>query len=166
MNEIVKKLLLAGDKFMPEIHLQKPECTYSACGSFTKNTERIQKFKETGDTKYIYRNELDKPCFRHGMAYGYFKYLARRTVSHKVLKDKAFNIAKNPKYDGYERGLFSMSYRFLDKKTQDNVSNNEIKQDQQLAKELHKPIIKKLEKEKFILHLKIIFWVLIYLIWN
>ena len=74
---------------------------YSACGSFTKNTERIQKFKETGDTKYIYRNELDKPCFQHGMAYGYFKYLARRTVSQKVLKDKAFNIAKNPKYDGY-----------------------------------------------------------------
>ena len=101
MNEVVNKFLLAGDKFIPEIPLKKPGFTYSACGPFTKNKERIQKFKETGDTKYIYRNELDKACFQHDMAYGDFKDLARRTAFDKVLRDKAFKIAKNPKYDGY-----------------------------------------------------------------
>ena len=70
-----------------------------------KNKERIQKFKETGDTKYIYKNELDKACFQHDMAYGDFKDLAKRTASDKVLREKAFNIAKNLKYDGYQRGL-------------------------------------------------------------
>ena len=65
-NDIVNKLLLAGDKFMPEMHLKQPTFTYSACGPFTKNKERIQKFKETVDTN-IYRNELDKACFQHGM---------------------------------------------------------------------------------------------------
>ena len=63
MNELVKKLLLAGDKFMPEMHLKQPGFTYSACGTFTKNKKRIQKFKETGDSNNIYKNELDKPCF-------------------------------------------------------------------------------------------------------
>ena len=105
MNEIVNKLLLAGDKFMSEMHLKQPGFTYSACGSFTKNKERIQKFKETGDTSYIYKNELDKACFQHDMANGDFKDLARRTASDKVLRDKAFNIGNNPKYDGYQRGL-------------------------------------------------------------
>ena len=64
MNEIVNKFLLAGDK-LPEMHLKQPRFTYSACGPFTKNKERIQKFKETGDTSYIYKNELDKACFQH-----------------------------------------------------------------------------------------------------
>ena len=105
MNEIVNKFLLAGDKFMPEMHLKQPGFTYSACGPFTKNKERIQKFKETGDTKYIYRNELDKACFQHDMAYGDFKDLNRRTFADKVLHDKAFNIAKDPEHDGYQRGL-------------------------------------------------------------
>ena len=62
-----------------------------------KNKKRIQKFKETGDINYIYKNELDKACFQHNMAYGDFKDLARRTASEKNLKDKAFKIAKNPK---------------------------------------------------------------------
>ena len=69
MNEIVNKFLLAGDKFMPEMHLKQPGFTYSACGSFTKNKKIIQKFKETEDTKYIYRNEVDKACFQNDMAY-------------------------------------------------------------------------------------------------
>ena len=86
MNEIVNKFLLAGEKFMPEMHLKQPGFTYSACESFTKNKERIWKFKEK-DTKYIYKNELDKACFR-------------RTAFDKVVRDKAFNISKNPKY-GY-----------------------------------------------------------------
>ena len=73
MNEIVNNFLLAGDKFMPEMHLKQPGFIYSACGPFTENKERIQKFKETGDTSYIYKNELDKACFQHRMARGAFK---------------------------------------------------------------------------------------------
>ena len=115
MNEIVNKFLLAGHKFMPEMHLKRLGFNYSTFGSFTKNKERIHKFKETRDTSYIYKNELDKACFQHDMAYGDFKDLARRTASDKVLRDKAFNIAKNPKYDGYQRGLASMVYKFFDK---------------------------------------------------
>ena len=108
MNEIVNKFLLPDDKFMPEIHLKQPGFTYSARGPFTKNKKRIQKYKEKGDRSYIYKRELDKACFQHDMAYGDFKDIARRTASDKVLKDKAFNIAKNPKYDGYQRGLAFM----------------------------------------------------------
>ena len=108
MNEIVNKFLLAGDKFMPEMHLKQPRFTYSACRPFIKNKEKIQKFKETGDTNYIYKNKLDKACFQHDMAYGNFKDLKRRTFFDKVLRDKAFNIAKKPKYDGYQKGLASM----------------------------------------------------------
>ena len=96
MNEIVNKFLLAGDKFMPEM---QPGFTYSACGPFTKNKERIQKLKETGDSQCIYQDELDKACFQHDMAYRDFKDLTRRTTSDKILRDKAFSIAKNPKYD-------------------------------------------------------------------
>ena len=93
MNEIVSKLLLVGDKFMPEMHLRQPGFTYSACGPFTKNTERIQKFKETGYSRYIYQTKLDKACFQHDMGYADFKDLTRRTASDKILQDKAFNIA-------------------------------------------------------------------------
>ena len=117
MIEIINKFLLAGDKFMPEMHLKQPEFTYSACGSFTKSKGGIQKFKETGDSRHIYRNELDKACFQHDVAYGDFKDLAKRTASDKVLRNKAFNIAKNTKYDGYQRGLASLVYQFFDKKS-------------------------------------------------
>ena len=116
MSKIVSKFLLAGDKFMPEMHLRQPGFTYGAGGPFTKKKERIQKFKETGDTSYIYKNELDKACFQHDMAYGDFKDLKRRTFSDKILRDKSFKIAKNPKYYGYQRGLVSMLYKSLDKK--------------------------------------------------
>ena len=101
---------------MPEMHLRQPGFTYSACGPFTRNKERIQKFKETVNTDFIYRNELDKACFKHDIAYGHFKDLERRTQSDKVLRDKAFKIASNPKYDGYQRGLASMVYKFFDEK--------------------------------------------------
>ena len=86
---------------MPEMHLR--QFTYSACGSFTKNKERVRRFKETGDTKYIYRNELNKASFQHDMVYGDFKDLARRTPADKV----------DSKYDGYQRGLASMVYNFF-----------------------------------------------------
>ena len=82
---------------MPEMHLRQPGFTYSACGPFPKNKERIQKFKQTGDSRYICRNELDKACFQHDMAYGDFKDLTKRTAADKVLRDKAFNIANDPK---------------------------------------------------------------------
>ena len=121
---------------MPEMHLKQPGVTYRAYGIFTENKERIQKFKETGDTSYIYKIELDKACFQHDMAYGYFKDLARGTASEKFLKDKAFNIAKNPKYDGYQRGLASMVYKFFDKKSTGSVVNTPLKFNEQLAKEL------------------------------
>ena len=114
MNEIVNNFLLAGSKFMPEMHLKQPGFTYSAWGPFPKNKERIQKFKETRDTKHIYRDELDKACFQNGMTYGAFKDLARRTASDKVFRDKAFNITKNPKYDGYQRDLVSVVYKCFD----------------------------------------------------
>ena len=68
MNEIVNKFLLVGAIFMSEMHLKQPGFTFSACGPFTKNKERIQNFKEKGDTSYIYKNELDKTCFQHDMA--------------------------------------------------------------------------------------------------
>ena len=136
MNEIWNKFLLAGDIFMPEMHLKQSRFTYSACELFTKNTDRIQKFKETGGTNYIYKNELDKACFQHDMAYGDFKDLARRTASDKVLRDKAFNIAKNPKYDGYQRGLASMVYKFFDKKSTGSGVNIPLDFNEQLAKEL------------------------------
>ena len=152
MNEIFNKFLLAGDKFMPEMHLKQPGFTYSACGPFTKNKERIQKFKETGDTSYIYKNELDKACFQHDMAYGDFKDLARRTASDKVLRDKEFNIAKNPIYDGYQRGLASMVYKML----KGGGINIPLEFNEQLAEELHKPIIKIKKKKQFILDLKTI----------
>ena len=116
MNEIFNKFLLAGDKFSPEMHLRQPGFTYSACGPITKNKERIQTFKETGDSLYIYQNELDEACLQHDMAYGGFKDLTRRTASDKILRDKAFNIAKNSKYNRYQKGLASMVYTFLIKK--------------------------------------------------
>ena len=116
MNKIVNTFLLAGDKFMPEMHLKQPGFTYSASGLFTKNRERIEKFMKTGNTDFIYKNDLDKACFQHDMAYGKSKYLAIRTESN-VLIDKAFEIASNPKYDGYQRRLVSMVYKFFDKKS-------------------------------------------------
>ena len=100
---------------MPEMHLKQPGFTYSACGPFTKNKERIQKFKETGNASYIYKNEPYKACFQHDLAFGDFKDLKRRAASDKILRNKTFNIAINPKYDIYQRGLASMVYKFFDK---------------------------------------------------
>ena len=158
MNEIVNKFLLAGDKFMPEMHLKQPGFTYSACRPLTKQKERIQTFKETGDTSYIYKNELDKACFQHDMAYGDFKDLAKRTFADKVLRDKAFKIANDQKYDGYQRGLASIVYKFFDKKSRvSGIANN--KENIQLAHELHKPIIRKFKKRKMYSSLRDNIWV-------
>ena len=151
MNDIINKFLLVGDKFMPEMYLRQPGFKNNACGPFTKNKEGIQKFKQTGDSKYIYRNELNKACFQHDMAYGDFKYLKWRASADNVLRDKAFNITKIPKYDGYQRRLASMVFKFFDKKTKDSgvtIPNKSIPQNEQLAEELHKPIIRKFKRRE------------------
>ena len=84
---------------MSELHLKKLGSTYRACGPFPKHRERIQKFRETGYLKHLYKNELDKACFAHDAAYSDSKYLAKRNVSGKILKDRPYEIARNCKYD-------------------------------------------------------------------
>ena len=91
---------------MPEMHLKQPGFTSSACGPITKNKERIEKFMQTGNTEYILKNDHDKACFHHDIAYGKFKDLNKRIQSGKILREKAFE--STPKHDGYQRGLASM----------------------------------------------------------
>ena len=146
MNNIINKFLLAGDKFVPEMNLRQPQFIYSACGPFTRHKERIKKFKQTGHTRYIYRNDLDKACFQRDSAYADNKDLINRTKADKVLKDKVYNIASNPEYDGYQGSLVSMVYKFFDRKSMRNgfVKDSSLT----LADELHKPVIKKFNKRK------------------
>ena len=150
MNNIINTFLLAGDKFMPEMHLRQPQFVYSACGPFTRHQERIKKFKPTGDTRYIYRNKLDKACFQHNFAYADHKDLINRTKSDKVLRDKAYDIASNSEYDGYQRGFVSLVYKFFDKKSMGSgtVKDTTKSSSSILADELHKSLIKKFEKRK------------------
>ena len=151
MNDLINKFLLAGDKCMPEMHLRQPGFNYSACRPFTKNKKRIQKFKQAGDSRYIYKNDLDNACFQHDMAYGDFKDLKSRTSADTFLRDKGFSIAKNPKYDGYQRKLASMVYKIFDKKTKGSgvkLENKSMPQNEQLAEELHKSIIRKFSIRK------------------
>ena len=125
MNKIGNKFLLVGYKFMTELRLRQPGFTYSACGSFTKHREKIQKFRQTGNLKHLYRNEIVKACFDHDAAYTDHKGLGKRTISVKILKNRAYEIAINPKYDGFQRGLGSMIYTFFYKKTGVGASVNE-----------------------------------------
>ena len=162
MNNIINKFLLAGDKFMPEMHLRQPQFVYSACGPFTRNKERIKEFKRTGDTGYIYRNELDKACFQHDSAYADHKGLINRTKSDKVLRDKAYDIASSPEYDGYQRGLASMVYKCFDKKSIGSGIATAgpsalTRSFSILADELHKLLLENSIKEKYIRNLKIIY---------
>ena len=147
MNGIVNKFLLTGDEFIPEMHLRQSGFTYSACGPFKRNKERIEKFMKTGNTDFIYKNELDKACFQHDMTYGKSKDLVKRTQSDKVLRDKAFKIASDQRYDGYQRGLAPMVYKFFDKKSSGSgVAVSEP--NYQLANELHRQIIRNFKKRK------------------
>ena len=125
MNEIVKRFLLVGEKCMPEIHLWQPEFTYRACKPFTKDKERIQELKEIEDSQYIYQNELDKAYFQHDMAYEDFNNLTRRTASDKI--------------------LLQWFIVFFNKKASSGAVKNENTTNQELAKELRKQIIRKLE---------------------
>ena len=161
MNNIINRFLLAGDKFMPEMNLRQPRFVYSACGPFTRHKERIKKFKQTDDTHYIYRNELDKACFQRDSAYADHKDLINRTKSDKVLRNKAYDIASNPEYDGYERGLASMVYKFFDKKSMGSGTGKPSSLESIssiLADELHKVVIKKLNKRKLYSQFKDNIW--------
>ena len=131
---------------MPKMHLKQPGFTYSPCRPFTKNKDRIVTFMHTGNTNFIYKNELDKACFQHDMANGKSRDLAKRTQLDKALRNTAFKIASDPKYDGYQRGSASMVYKFFDKKSNGSGIANEP--NYQLANELHKPIIWKFKKRK------------------
>ena len=113
MNRTINKFLLTADKFMPELHLKQLRFTYRACGPFTKHREIIQKFKEIGHLKHLYRSSLDKACFAEGAAYSESKDLVKRTISDKILKDRAYEIPRNQGYDGYQRALASMVYQFF-----------------------------------------------------
>ena len=166
MNNIINTFLLAGDKFMPEMHLRQPQFVYSACGPFTRHKERIKEFKRTSNTRLLYRNELDKACFKHDAAYAKYKDVENRLISDKKLRNSAYDITSNPK--SYQRGLASMVYNFFDSKVAPlnkkigkkmsgkgnakhtakpsslkRMGNNKI-----LAEELHKPVIKKFNKTK------------------
>ena len=109
----MNRFLLAGNKLVPEWHLKQPGFTHSACGPFTENKERIEKFMQTGNTDFIYKNDLNKACFQHDIAYGRSIDLAKIIASDKFLRDEAFKIASNPKYDSYRRGLASMVYTMI-----------------------------------------------------
>ena len=136
------------------MHLKKPGFTYSACGPFTKNKERIEKFMQTGNTDFIYKNELDKACFQHDMAYVKSKDLAKRTQLDKGLRDKASKIASDPKYDAYQRGLASIVYNFFDKKCSGSgvgvllTNKSATESNHQLANEFRRQMIKTFQKRK------------------
>ena len=151
MNNVINKFLLAGDKFMPEMHLRQLQFVCSAGGPFSRHKERIKEFKPTGDTR-LYRNELDKACFKHDAAYAKYKDLENRLKSDQKLKNSAYDIASNAKYDGYQRGLASMVYKFFDSKVapldKKAMSGKGIKNNKTLAEELHKPVIKIFNERK------------------
>ena len=116
----------------------------------SKNKEKIQKFKEAGDSRYISQNKLDKAFFQHDLVYG----LTRTTTLIKVLRDKAFNITKNPKHDEYQRGFASMVCKYFDKKSFGCGVTSEIMSKQKLGK----LSIRKLKKQKVYLTFKDNIW--------
>ena len=122
MNKIIDKFLLTGDKYIPEVDLKLSGFTYSACGLFTKHCEKIQKFRETGNLKHLYRNELDKACFTHDTAYPDSKDLAKRTMLDKTLRGRGYKIARNRNYDGYQWAIASMVFKFFDKKSGSGIN--------------------------------------------
>ena len=113
MNKIINKFLLTGDKFMPELHLKQPGFICRGCEPFTKHPARIQKLRETRKLKHLYINGLDKVCFARDAAYSDSKDLANRAISDKILEDRTYEIARNCEYDGYQRKLASMVYKFF-----------------------------------------------------
>ena len=148
MNNIINKFLITADRFMREAHLKDLQVgIYSACGPFNRHKDRNNKFIQTGGTSYIYKNELDKACFPHDATYSDFKDIKNRTVADKILRYKAYEIAKDPKYYGDQRGVASMVYKFFDKETAGRGVKS-TSQNEQLSDKLYKPIIKKFKEKK------------------
>ena len=116
-----------------------------------KHREGIEKFRKTEDLKNLYRNQLEKAFLAHDAAYSNSKDLAKRTISDKILKDRAYEINRSCNYIGYQRVITSMVYKFFVKKTRSRVSVNE-----QLAKELHKPGLENSKEDMYMRDLKII----------
>ena len=132
---------------MPEMHLRQPRFVYSACGPFTRHKERIKEFKRTGNINLLYRNELDKACFKHDAAYAKYKDVENRLIADDKLQNSAYDIASNPKYDAYQRDLASMVYKFFNSKViPKTISGKGIESNKILAEELHKPVIRKFNK--------------------
>ena len=152
MDEIINKCLLVGDKLMPEMHLRQPRFVYSACGPFTRHKERIKEFKRTDNINLLYRNALHKACFKHDAAYAKYKDVESRLIADDKLKNSAYDIASNPEYDGYQRGLTSMAYKFFNSKVaprNKTISGKGTKEvNKILAEELHTPVIRKFNKTK------------------
>ena len=152
MNEIINKFLLVADKFMPETHLRQPRFVYSACGPFTRHKERIKEFKRTGNINLLYRNALEKACFKHDATYAKYKDVENRLIADDNLQNSAYDIASNPEYDGYQRGLASMVYKFFDSKvalSNKTISDKGTKEvNKILVEELYEPIIRKFNKIK------------------
>ena len=143
-SDIINKFLLIGDKFMPELHLYDPKNgKYSACGSFTKDQQRIDHFMKDGKLSRVTKNKLDAACFQHDSAYAKYKDSVNRKKSDIVLKNKAYKIALDPKVDGYQRSLAAMIYKFFNKTTRGSGIENK-----QLAEELHKPIVRNFKRRK------------------
>ena len=149
--DVINEFLLIVDKFMPEMHLWDPKVKkYSACGPFTRHQKRIDVFMRVGNIIYILKNRLDASFFQHDSACAKYKDRLNRKQSDIVLKNKALKIATDPRVNGYQRGLASMVYKFFNERTkgsginlQANSLNNEV-----LAEELHKTIIKNLKRRK------------------
>ena len=127
MNEIINKFLLVGDEFMSEIHLRQPRFVYSTCGPFTRHKERIKEFKRTGNINLLYRNALDKACFKHDAAYAKYKSVENRLIADDKLKNSGYDIASNPEYGGYQRGLASMVYKFFSSKVAPRIKLFRVK---------------------------------------
>ena len=131
-------------------YLKQPGFTYSSCGQFTKNKKK--KFMQTGNADYIYKNDRDKVFCQHDRAYDEFKDFAKRTQSDNILRDKTFAIASNTKYDGYQKGLASMAYRFFDKNLLEVVLKMKLYKINNLQMHLTNQLLENLKKEKFVIH--------------
>ena len=135
---------MVGDKFMPELHLWDPKVKKcSACGPFTKHTERINQFMKDGKLSHIVKNKLNAACFQHDYAYNKYKDSVNRTQSDIVLKNKAYKIGVDPKIDGFQRSLAAIVYKFFSERSKGSRIENK-----QLAEEIHKPIIKNFKRRK------------------
>ena len=143
-SDIIKRFLLVGDKFMPEMHLWDPKVKkYSACGRFTRHQQRTNEFMKDGKSSHIAKNRLDAACFQHDSAYNKYKDSVNRKQSDIVLKNKVLKIATDPKVNGYQRSLAAMVYKFFDERTKRSSIENK-----QLAEQLHKPIIRNFKRRK------------------